>query len=186
MNKLLTTAAVVLLSTTAHAIDFDATFGTVPKMVNQPVPFTYPAKATVDTNFNKALSRVPKIKDSVPIYNIKNGTAVNVDVIMGGWPVRMMLDTGANLSKISDALAVKIVRDGNGTWQDPIKVNLADGSTRPMTILLVKSVMIGSHTIRDVRVGVTSSGDMLLSFPLVNDIAPFTINTRAGELEWHY
>ena len=49
--------------------------------------------------------------------------------------------------------------------------------------ILIKEVRIGNHTIRNVEAFVMDN--LLLPFPLVNSIGPFTIDTRAGELVWH-
>ena len=53
-----------------------------------------------------------------------------------------------------------------------------------MPVILIYEVRIGRHLIRNVRAGV-SADQILLAFPVVNGIAPFTIDTRAGELVFH-
>ena len=73
----------------------------------------------------------------------------------------------------------------SGTWQEPQKVRLADGTIRTAQVLLVRELRIGHHVVRDVEAFVGSGDSMLLAFPIVNDIAPFTIDTRTGELIFH-
>jgi predicted aspartyl protease len=122
------------------------------------------------------------VRDSVPIYPSNQGASVLVDVILGGQPARLMLDTGATTSLISRSLADAIVRSGNGSWQESKRFRMADGSVRTAPIVLIKDVRIGRHVVDDVEAGVSDSDEMLLAFPVVNGIAPFTINTRTREL----
>ena len=125
------------------------------------------------------------VADSVPIYPANNGTSAMIDVLLGVQPLRMLLDTGATMCLISEAIAARIVRDGYGVWQEDGHFKMADGTTRTTRILLIKEVRIGGHTVHNVRASVSSTDEMLLAFPVVNDIAPFTIDTRAGLLIFH-
>ena len=127
---------------------------------------------------------VARLKDSVPIYSYANGEATKIDVLMGGLPLRMLLDTGATLSLISDEVASRLTREGNAERQKDGLFTMADGSQRRMPVILIYEVRIGRHLIRNVRAGV-SADQILLAFPVVNGIAPFTIDTRAGELVFH-
>jgi hypothetical protein len=43
-------------------------------------------------------------------------------------------------------------------------------------------VRIGNHILHNVGASVMPGNDMLLGFPLVNQIGPFTVNTRTNEL----
>ena len=56
------------------------------------------------------------------------------------------------------------------------------GAARPLP---PSADIIGRHVARNVRVGVSSSEGSLLSFSLLDNIAPFTINTRSRELVFH-
>jgi predicted aspartyl protease len=120
--------------------------------------------------------------DSVPIYPINNGTSAMIDVVLGGQPLRMLFDTGAAMCLISEAIAARIVRDGYGVRQGAGRFKMADGTIRSLPILLISEIRIGRHIIRSVPAGVSSMGEMLLAFPVVNAIAPFTIDTRARVL----
>ena len=122
------------------------------------------------------------VADSVPIYPTNNGTSAMIDVLLGVQPLRMLLDTGATTCLISGAIAARIVRDGYGVWQGTGRFKMADGTIRTLPTLLIREVRIGRHTIRSVPAGVSSTGEMLLAFPVVNAIAPFTIDTRARVL----
>jgi predicted aspartyl protease len=105
-----------------------------------------------------------------------------IDVVLGGQPLRMLLDTGAATCLISEAMAARIVRDGYGVRQQAGRFKMADGTIRTLPTLLIREVQIGRHTVRNVWAGVSSTGEMLLAFPVVNAIAPFTIDTRARVL----
>jgi predicted aspartyl protease len=120
--------------------------------------------------------------DHVPIYPTNNGTSAMIDVVLGGQSHRMLLDTGATMCLISEVIADRIVREGYGIRQGAGRFKMADGTIRLLPILLIKEVRIGRHTIRSVPAGVSSTGEMLLAFPVVNAIAPFTIDTRAKVL----
>jgi predicted aspartyl protease len=123
--------------------------------------------------------------DSVPIYPTNHGTSAMIDVQLGVQPLRMLLDTGATTCLISEAIAARIVRDGYGVWQGTDRFKMADGTIRTLPTLLIREVRIGRHTVRTVRAGVSSTGEMLLAFPVVNAIAPFTIDTRTKVLIFH-
>jgi predicted aspartyl protease len=122
------------------------------------------------------------VADSVPIYPTNNGTSAMIDVVLGIQPLRMLLDTGATTCLISEAIAARIVRDGYGVRQEAGRFKMADGTIRTLPTLLIREVRIGRHTIRSVPAGASSTGEMLLAFPVVNAIAPFTIDTRARVL----
>ena len=125
------------------------------------------------------------VADSVPIYPTNNGTSAMIDVVLGDQPLRMLLDTGAATCLISEAIAARIVRHGYGVRQEAGRFKMADGTIRTLPTLLIREVQIGRHTIRSVLAGVSSTGEMLLAFPVVNAIAPFTIDTRARLLIFH-
>ena len=149
-----------------------------------PVAAPTVAAPTVATPAVAAPASAP-VADRVPIYPTNNGTSAMIDVVLGGQPLRMLLDTGAATCLISEAIAARIVRDGYGVRQEAGRFKMADGTIRTLPILLIREVRIGRHTIRNVPAGVSSTGEMLLAFPVVNAIAPFTIDTRAKVLIFH-
>jgi hypothetical protein len=128
---------------------------------------------------------IARVKDSVPIYPFAGGNAAKIDVLIGGQPLRMLLDTGATTCLITDAIAARLVGDGYAVWQANSRFRMADGTVQNMPMVLIRELRIGSHVVRNVAAGVSSSNAVLLAFPVVNNIAPFTIDTRAGELVFH-
>lgn len=125
------------------------------------------------------------VADSVPIYPANNGTSAMIDVVLGMQPLRMLLDTGATTCLVSEVIAARIVRDGYGVRKEAVRFKMADGTIRTLPTLLIKEVQIGRHTVRNVWAGISSTGETLLAFPVVNAIAPFTIDTRARLLIFH-
>ena len=132
-----------------------------------------------------ATTKSAPVVDSVPIYPTNNGTSAMIDVVLGVQPLRMLLDTGATTCLVSEAVAARIVRDGYGVRQEAVRFKMADGTIRTLPTLLIREVQIGQHIVRNVRAEVSPTGEMLLAFPVVNAIAPFTIDTRARLLIFH-
>jgi predicted aspartyl protease len=145
-------------------------------------PVAAPTVAAPTASVAAAPAASAPVADSVPIYPTNNGTSAMIDVVLGIQPLRMLLDTGATTCLISEAIAARIVRDGYGVRQEAGRFKMADGTVRTLPTLLISEVRIGQHTIRNVPAGVSSTGEMLLAFPVVNAIAPFTIDTREGVL----
>jgi uncharacterized protein YraI len=121
------------------------------------------------------------LKDSVPIYPVNNGNVAAIDVLIGGNPIRMLLDTGAEIIQIPPDLAEKIVREHQGSWGRIANFRMADGHVAQQRTINIESVRIGSHTLHNVTASV-SEGTPIMAFPVVNSIAPFRIDTRNREL----
>ena len=103
-------------------------------------------------------------------------------------PLRALLDTGAQMCLISESVANRLLQDGNASMKYTDRNErfvMADGSVSSLPVILIHEMRIGSHVVRNVRAAVTAAGGMIVAFPVVNDIAPFTIDTRAGELIFH-
>ena len=65
-----------------------------------------------------------------------------------------------------------------------IRVRYADGRVGSQKAIRINELQIGNHVVRNVLASV-SGGPPLLSFPAINSIAPFTIDTRASVLIFH-
>jgi clan AA aspartic protease (TIGR02281 family) len=120
--------------------------------------------------------------DAVPITMARN--AIYVDVTLGGQPVTMLLDTGANVSSISATLADNLIAAGQARdGGQSMPVTLADGSTIKERVLIVNTLALGAHTRRDVRMLVSPDGvDMLLGLPVLNAIGKFTVDAANSQL----
>src|SRR5438105_3037903 len=101
------------------------------------------------------------VADSVPIFPNNNGTSAMIDVVLGEQPLRMVLDTDAQMCLISEAIAARIIRGGHGVRQEAGRFKMADGTIRILPLLLIKELRIGRHTIRGVPAGVSPTGEML-------------------------
>jgi hypothetical protein len=121
-------------------------------------------------------------KDSVPLHTSDNGERLFIDALVGGNPVRMLLDTGAQTMQISSALAAKIVLDHQGSYGGTANFVMADGRIVKQQVLFIESVKIGSHTVNNVRTAVTDGATPLMSFPVLNAIGAFKIDARNNEL----
>jgi len=157
--------------------------------ISQPVTPTYAQPAPAPAPSPQAPAPQESLssgKSSVPIYTDRGGSVVMVDVLLGGQPLRMVLDTGATTCLVTEAIAARIVSSGQGSWGELVRVELADGSKVTQRSLIIHELRIGSHVVRNVRASVSSSQEMLLAFPVVNSIAPFTIDTRTRELVFHH
>ena len=111
-----------------------------------------PPQATVNT------------RDSVKIIVSEGSRSVHVDVLLGGMPIRMLVDTGANSSQVPQSFASMLLRSGAATDEGTAPVRYANGKVSQEQVISIRE---------------------LLGFPVINGIAPFTIDTRVGELIWH-
>jgi predicted aspartyl protease len=140
---------------------------------------------TVTPNYvpQRPVQTVPvrPVKDSVPIHPVGDGMAVALDVLIGGNPVRMLLDTGAMMIQITPDLAAKIVMERQGSYGRWANFTMADGRKVKQQIVNIETIKIGSHTLHNVEASV-SEGALIMAFPVVNSIAPFKIDTRNREL----
>jgi len=149
----------------------------------QPAP-QLPVPTTQDTTQPPAPQATAKVRDSIPIIISANGSAVHIDVLVGGMPLRMLVDTGAQGSQVPPTFASMLLRNGGATEGAPVIVTYANGSKGTEPSIWIREIRIGGHTVRNVRATVTD-GTPLIGFPIINGIAPFTIDTRVGELIWH-
>jgi len=122
-------------------------------------------------------------KDSVPIKLAANGH-IQVDVLVGGQPLRMVVDTGATASTIPTGFASMLIRDGKAVELGNITVTYADGRKGQERLISISELRLGAHTLRNVKASI-SEGPALLGVDIINGIGPFTIDTRAGELIFH-
>jgi clan AA aspartic protease (TIGR02281 family) len=121
--------------------------------------------------------------EGVPIYFERGGSAVYVDVILGSQAAHMLIDTGATKPTVSESLAQELLSRGEAAEGPQARVQLADGSTIIARIIYVHTFKIGDKILRDIEAGVTPDGtDMLLGFPVLNQVGRFTIDTNTNRL----
>jgi hypothetical protein len=124
---------------------------------------------------------VRPFKDSLPIYPVGGGRATAIDVLIGGNPIRMLVDTGAMMIQITPDLAAKIVMDHQGSYGRWAEFTMADGRKVKQQIINIETIKLGGHTLHNVEASI-SEGEMIMAFPVLNSIAPFKIDTRNQEL----
>jgi predicted aspartyl protease len=115
--------------------------------------------------------------DAVP-FTMDNGSMF-VSASIGGQPVTMEIDTGANGCTIPESLANSLIASGQATELDQTSVQLADGSSRYARKVSVPFLGVGNHWRDDVPMMVTPDGATpLLGLPvlLVNGNGRFTID----------
>jgi len=150
---------------------------------SQTPPYSYKPEARVETPKPEARVEVPPSGETRVKLHPRNGM-VMIDVIIGGVPTRMLFDSGANITSINDGVAAAIIANGQGYMKGRGRATLADGSVQEFQTMYVKELRIGPHTVRDLTVSVSPGETMLLSFPVVSGIGPFTIDTQTSELIW--
>jgi clan AA aspartic protease (TIGR02281 family) len=149
-----------------------------------PPPTPPPVFAKTPPTPPPVIAKTPPVHDSVPIFSDAQGTSVSVDVILSGYPVRMVLDTGASQSVVTFNIAKSLVQAGGAHWLGQSKSVLADGQIVDIWNISINELRIGNHALRNVLAMVTKSDTaaMLLGFATLNQIGSFTIDTRAQEL----
>lgn len=155
---------------------------TPPPPPPQPPASQSPAASytAVPANPPPVITATPPGKDSIPIYPDDAGKVL-INVILGGQPVRMLLDTGADIAKITPSVADSLVRFGEAQWEEDSQFEMADGNTVTHHMILIHEIRIGSHVLKNIH-AMVSDGDMLIGFPIINEIGPFKIDTRNREL----
>jgi len=99
-----------------------ATFQLPQPPMEKPSSEAAPGRIQIERPPVVAAEPPPKPKrDSVPIHF--SGYTAMIDVILGGQPARMVLDTGATLSSVTESIAAAILRDGNGHVVEPMRVS---------------------------------------------------------------
>lgn len=136
----------------------------------------------VGVNVEAKQAKLKPVRDAVPIHPHLDGRVVTMDVIVGGQPLRMMIDTGSTITVITRDIAHHIVMDGQGSWGPIIESKMADDRVIKLPSIIVHSVRIGNHEVKNVRAAITDGESLLMGFPILNSIGPFTINTRTREL----
>jgi clan AA aspartic protease (TIGR02281 family) len=123
--------------------------------------------------------------NSLPIY-YDNGDyrRAYVNITAGSIPVHLLIDTGATDLVVNQATANDLVKTGDAEWMpDQSNVTLADGKTIKASLLRIRSLTIGTATLRDIVANVNpGESDMLLGLSILNKVGRFTIDQQARQL----
>ncbi len=119
--------------------------------------------------------------DNVPI--VVNGARAHVTVTLGSINATMLIDTVATLASVNFWTAQALLAKGEAHSAGEIVVVLASGQNVTENQIVINQITIGNHTIPNVVAAVnTNEGDMLLPFPVLNQIGKFTIDTANHKL----
>jgi hypothetical protein len=124
-----------------------------------PAPDPAPAPYTVPPNTYQAG------RDEVP-FTYDNG-AMFVSASIGGRPVTMQVDTGANVCTIPESLANALIASGQATEIGEGSGELANGSRIAYRRISVSMLVVGNHWGKDINMTVMPSGTPLLSLPIL-------------------
>jgi hypothetical protein len=119
--------------------------------------------------------------DDVPLV-VANNEAM-IMVIIGGRSLPMTIDTGATLGQVLEKFADQLIADGEATEGAPERFRLANGKVEIHRTVIVNSVVIGSHTLHNVRFAVGNS--CLLGFNALSAIGTFKIDPVRGVLSFN-
>jgi hypothetical protein len=101
----------------------------------------------------------------------------------GPWPQRVLIDTSTTNLTVTEPLAERLLAQGFAREGPGVTVTLADGSERDRRTIIIDTVTIGSHVLRDVHAGVSPDGaDMVLGLPVLNQIGHVTIDIANHKL----
>jgi predicted aspartyl protease len=128
----------------------------------------------------------PQASDRVPFTYA--GGEIHVPVALSGYPVTMVVDTGATIMTVSETVANSLVNNGRASFTGNVAtVTLADNSTRSEREISINSLTVGNHTIQHVIAHVAPDGsEMLLGHLVLARLAPkFGINVASSTLEFN-
>lgn len=115
---------------------------------------------------------------SVPL-NRTAGATYSVDAKVEGYDgeVKMMLDTGAAYSTLSNEVITSLIKNGKAVRTGELTARLANGDYCPLYTYKISSLAIGDDCmLRNVEVAVTSNNSRnLLGLSTLEHTAPFTI-----------
>jgi hypothetical protein len=114
--------------------------------------------------------------DVVP-FTLDNG-AMFVSAAIGGRPVTMQVDTGANVCTIPESLANELIASGQARELPRSSSELADGRVHTFRHISVSMLVLGNHWRKDIPMTVMPGGTPLLSLAvlLLSGKGKFTID----------
>ena len=120
--------------------------------------------------------------DNVPI--VVDGARAHVTVTLGSINATMLIDTGATLASVNFWTAQALLAERRSPQRRRNRRRLKpSGQTVTDKQIVINQITIGNHTIPNVVAAVnTNEGDMLLPFPVLNQIGKFTIDTANHKL----
>lgn len=151
----------------------------IPPQNNAPVEASAPAPEPTPTQAPQA-PQAADIGDAVPFVYFNDRVLITVTV--GGRGTPMLLDTGANVGQIPEALADQLIASGHATEGDGFISQIANGTSSHVRSVIVDSVVVGTHVVSNVEMGV--GPERLLGMNVLSHIrtGKFTIDTQNNQL----
>jgi len=151
--------------------------------VRLPGWLTEPSAANIPPTYSTPPAREPSRGFSVPITQSASGVAI-AQVRLGGIePQPMLVDSGCSDLAITEATADDLLAHGEARETEPMRVVLADSSTRSVRTLVIGTVSLDGHELHDVEASTVPNGaNMLLGIGTLKRFGRFSIDTSAGLL----
>jgi hypothetical protein len=144
-----------------------------------PASVVAPAPAPVVA---QAPTREPVTEDVIPLI-IVDKTSALINVVVGGRSLVMTVDTGASDGTLPTTFANTLIADGKAVEGESEKVSLADGSIVTSRTVTVHTVVVGGHTIHDIKFGVSpDKAEALFGFNALTALGAFRIDAKRGVL----
>jgi hypothetical protein len=120
-------------------------------------------------------------RDVVPFITVNN--SIHITATIGGYPSDMMVDTGANVSQVTQSLANRLIAQGEAQVVGSNRFTMANGSSDIEPVIIVRKLTIGRHTCTNVLMSVAPDGaGNLLGLPVLKSIGKLTIDSARGQL----
>jgi hypothetical protein len=126
----------------------------------------------------------PNSVDTSHVPITLDGEQALARIIVGSYFVQALVDTGASSMSLPEDLADKLIASGEATESDGVRVTHAGGEVLSRRSIVVASIHVGSHIVRDIQCVVEPSGSKpLLGYGVLRLIAPkFAIDTANSSL----
>ena len=113
---------------------------------------------------------------------VEGDKRVFVTASLGLRQLRMLVDTGADAISIPEDIAEALIEDRAAEYTGgTVRVRIADGSVHEARVIKMW-LHIGRHSLQVIGSVEPTGSDILLPFPVLNQLGRFTINTRRGLL----
>ena len=143
-----------------------------------PVVASSPAPAPAVTAIVPAPSPAAS---SMPV--MFKGSAAYASISLGTMPVIAPIDTGATGMAVTQKVADWLVSNGQATTTTSQRVGYADGSLHDLNHIVINSVTIAGHELRNIEAGVMPDGaDILLGLGVLNQVSTKVRRHRHREL----
>jgi predicted aspartyl protease len=124
-------------------------------------------------------------RDAIPFRSVNGGMYVYAN--LGGIPHNMLLDTGASMSSVTVPIANALLARKRATIVPGILWStIANGSVIPNQLIIVHTMSIGRHVLRNVKMLAGDDGAaVLLGLSELSAIGSFTIDQAHNQIRFN-